>query len=148
MSRILEDLTSRDFYTTKPRNGSTVILTILIVIIVLLVLYIVIIIASRIPRKCKVAPNAPTSPQAGYLSNKSFRVSWNPVLGADSYVVYVGQTASFSRVQSVNVTTSKRASADVIGLPTNNTYYIYVSAKNNCGESLNSTQITFVNVQS
>jgi hypothetical protein len=143
-----DTLTSRDFYYVKERKASTVILTILMIVIVLLILYIIIVLASKVQRPCSGSPVAPTNPQAGYVNTTSFRVSWNPILTADSYVVYVGQTSGFARTQAVNVTASKRSYANVVGLPTSATYYIYVTAKNACGESPNSQQITFVDIQS
>ena len=140
-------LTSMDFYSTRSRGFITVVATITLLIIVLMLIYVGLYAISQIPKACTTAPSPPTNLQAGYMNAGSFRVLWTAVADVKSYTVYVGQTAAFSRTQSINITTTNRTYADIKGLETGRTYYIMVTASNNCGESANSSKITFVYVQ-
>lgn len=137
-------LTSLDFFKQRNRTAGTVILAILIIVVVILIIYLAIYFMSKIPKKCSDSPSGPTNVQAAYINDGTFQVRWDPVPDVDKYTVYIGQTFDFTRVQSISVTTSTRARADIKGLELARTYYILVSASNNCGESVNSERITFI----
>lgn len=140
-------VTSMDFYSIRSRGFITLMITITLVVVVLLLIYLAIYALSKVPKSCTTAPNAPIGVEAGYVNAVTFRVLWRRVADVNKYTVYVGQTSSFSRPQSINITTTNKTYADIKGLELGRTYYIMVSSSNNCGESPNSDKITFIFVQ-
>lgn len=143
----MDGLTSMDFVSVRSNSFGTAILTITMIVVLLLVLYIGIYLISKVQKSCTGAPNPPTNVEAGYVNTGDFRVQWTSVPDVDKYTIYVGQNQSFTRVQSINVTTTTLSQADVKGLQVGRTYYIVVTASNSCGESQNSAEISFVFVQ-
>jgi len=139
-----ETLTSLDFYTVKSQTFITILLTITMVVVVLLLLYLGIYILGSRVKACTDAPSSPQNVKAGFVSDLTFRVFWDRIPDVTNYTVYVGQTPIFTRVQSINVTTSTKPSADINGLEKGRTYYIFVSATNACGESVDSARITYI----
>jgi len=142
----MDEFPSTHFYNVQERNGGTIILIVLLVVLVLIVIYLAILLISRIPKKCTTSSIAPKNPRAGYVSSTAFRVFWDLVPDVNSYTVYVGQTQEFSRVQAVKIVTTHSSNVDVVNLTLYRTYYIRVSATNSCGESVDSTEITYVYV--
>ena len=136
-----------DFVSVKSNSFGIAILTITMIVVLLLVLYIGILLISKVQKSCTSAPNPPTNVEAGYVNTGDFRVQWTSIPDANKYTVYVGQNQTFTRVQSINVTTTNLSQADIKGLQVGRTYYIVVTATNNCGESQNSSEISFVFVQ-
>jgi fibronectin type 3 domain-containing protein len=82
------------------------------------------------------APSAPSSVSASAQSANSITVSWNSVSGASSYYVY--RASSSSGTYSYIVSTISVSYTDT-GLSANTAYYYKVSARNDYGESPQST---------
>lgn len=142
----MDEFPSTHFYDVRERTFGRNLLIILLVVLVLVVIYLAILLISRIPKKCNGPPAAPTNVRAGYVSSTAFRVLWNPVPDVERYTVYVGQTQGFSRVNAIKIVTTGTPSADATDLTLYRTYYIRVSATNNCAESVDSVEVSYLYV--
>jgi len=78
-------------------------------------------------------PNAPTGLDITDLSSSSISVSWNSVSGATSYKVYY--TTDSSSTTKIFAGTVTETSYTHTGLQADTTYYYYIKAVNNVGES-------------
>jgi hypothetical protein len=135
---------STAFYDHPRPNYRLTIGLAIVFIIVIILIFIVIMLLWRNRRKaCTTVPAAPSDVSAGAISNTQFIVQWKPISAADTYRVYVGQSTGFLRSRAVNITTTKNTRATITGLTLNRTYYIIVTANNQCGESDGSAEITF-----
>jgi len=142
-SKLALEYPSTAFHINRSKSGRTTILTVVLVVLVILAVYAVVYAFAGYRKPCSQSPTTPTKVQAGYLNKGSFRLTWIKIPDVPNYVVYIGESASFTRQKSINVTTVASNQADIKGLATGRTYYILVSAKNSCGESANSEVIAF-----
>jgi hypothetical protein len=78
------------------------------------------------------APSSPTGVNATTQSSSSISVSWSPVSGATSYKVYY-EIGSSSTKNLAGAATSTNYTHT--GLDASTTYYYYIKAVNNAGES-------------
>lgn len=140
----MDEFPSTHFYDVPQRNTGSIILITLLVVMVLIIIYLVILLISRIPKKCTVVPVAPKNPRAGYRGTNAFRVLWDPVPDINNYTVYVGQVQGFNRVNAIKIVTTQTPSADVTDLTLYRTYFIRVTATNNCGSSPDSVEISYL----
>ena len=142
----VSQLSSHDFVSVEKKTGTAVILSIVFVVIAVIVIWIVFNLVAPSPTdvvECTAAPPAPTGVAASALSANTFRITWNASATTDTYVAYIGITSGFTRAQSIVVVPSTTTAADVTGLTLNDIYYVYVTATNSCGESVDSTEISF-----
>jgi fibronectin type 3 domain-containing protein len=86
------------------------------------------------------APAKPTNVTVATPSDKTVRVSWDAVSGADSYDVYYGTTSPVTKANATKVGGVTTNTKDVIGLQDGTTYYFAVIAVNLGGESGFSTE--------
>lgn len=127
----------------QPNNRSTITLAIVFIILTIIIFIVVLLLWRNRRKSCTTVPSPPTDVSAGAISDTQFIVQWKAVADADTYRVYVGQTSGSLRSRSVNITTVKNTRATITGLTINRTYYIVVTANNQCGESDGSAEITF-----
>ena len=81
-----------------------------------------------------VAPTAPGKPTVT-VADSQLGLSWTAVLGAKSYGVYWNTSGDSSAIPAENVKTATSASCTITGLTNGTTYYFWVKAKNDTGES-------------
>tara|TARA_R110002072_G_scaffold45565_4_gene126738 strand:+ start:22882 stop:23229 length:348 start_codon:yes stop_codon:yes gene_type:complete len=103
---------------------------------------------KTIKNTCVSAPDTPQNVIAGYLNRNEFGVSWDRVGGADSFIVYIGETPNFDINESVVQAKTINLRANIANLVDGRTYYIVVSAINDCGTSSLSSSITYIFVES
>lgn len=137
-------LTSRDFYSIKPKTGSTIILTIVFLIIAIVIFIILVrLFANRSTDNCLVPPNPPSTLSAQTVSNTQFDVFWSSSSNTNSYICYIGTDLNFTRAEAIQTIPTTNTNISVNGLDLGTTYYLFVTSVNSCGESNNSQQISF-----
>lgn len=87
----------------------------------------------------------PIANSATFVTNTSFVANWNPVSGANHYLLTVATTPSFIPTSILpaynNLNVGNVNSYSVTGLTQATTYYYRIVAVNSCGNSLNSNTI-------
>jgi hypothetical protein len=145
----MSEIDSRSFVTYPSRTNTTIALTIVLVTIVIVIFIIGIILLSRMSKVsstttvCTTAPDPPIAITASYVSPTQFNVIWAPSQGANSFIIYIGNTNGFSTDQAILTKMANSPPAAITNLPLNKTYYILIVAVNACGNSTVSEQISF-----
>lgn len=139
----MEPRSSLDFFELKSQTAKTVFLSILSIILLVIIIIVVTTLASKLKKKCSASPNPPSNVEVGYINTSTFKVRWTPQNNVSSYTVYVGSSLHFARSAALKTVSTKKSSANIVGLDRNSTYYIYVTASNACGESVDSESVVY-----
>jgi fibronectin type 3 domain-containing protein len=93
--------------------------------------------AYSLPATARVlsAPPAPTDAAAALASASSINITWSPVNGAASYKIYYATTGTGSKNLIDTITAGAAPAYIHTGLLANTTYYYFITAVNNAGES-------------
>lgn len=138
---------SASYYKTSKYRLTPVLITIIVLIIMIALVYIFLVIIDTRPSPCSTAPTQPQDVIAGYIDNRNFGVQWSKVLGADSYLVKIGEIRNFTGDEAIVQLETAGTRATIFGLDTGRAYYIKVASKNSCGTSIDSIGITYVFIE-
>jgi|SRR5579885_1631821 len=142
------EVDSTSFVSTPDRTNTTIawVIVSVTILIVLFIIGINFLINKQIAattNSCTSPPNPPTNISFTKISANQFNISWTVAPNASSYKIYVGTSNGFQRNQAILVKAIDVPPAAITNLQTNNTYYVFITSLNSCGESVNSEQASF-----
>lgn len=140
----MENFPSLSFYGTSSYRITPIIITFMVIIIAAALAYLLLYLNLRRKVSCNGPPSIPQNLIAGYVNRNTFGVSWDRVGSADSYVVFIGEFAEFTREQALGQFETDQTLLNVENFEQGDTYYIRVAAKNTCGLSEDSVGITYI----
>lgn len=125
--------------TENPRT--TKILIIIAAIVIIIGLIIIIILTFVLVKRARLATNnnpcqslpPPTNVQVITTNLTTINVTWTAVSTATRYRVYIGSISGFGQTNPLDMFNTTQTNYAIVGMVLNRTYYVRVSAINNCG---------------
>lgn len=138
---------------TKMAQTSPFILAVLIFIIVVAIILVTIIFLDRrtninstsTPTKttqCTLPPAMPINLTSSNPESDILTLTWSPLTNVDTYTVYIGTSPGFNINSPLSVKTVTTSSVSFGNLQLGTTYYLKLTAKNPCGISPMSAEIS------